>query len=293
MTLRHMRIFVTVCQCGSMTKAAEQLYLAQPAVSLAISELEHYYGVKLFDRINHRLYITDAGKRLLGAAMHITSLFDELETGMRNAELMGVLKVGSSITIGNHLLVHYIKEFSKEFPDTLVNATIDNSEVIEQKLLQNQLDFALIEGTVHSRFLESEIFARDELVLVCAPNHPFAKQKEVPLDALRKERFLLRENGSGARELFDSMLVAHRVYIMPAWQSISTHAILNGVTEGLGLSAVPSRIAEEYLKTGKIVRFFVKELDFSREYRIAYHKNKFFTAPALAFLELCRSSTPC
>ena len=102
MTIRHLRIFVAVCEEGSVTKAANKLYLAQPSVSLAISELEKFYGVKLFDRISRRLYLTDKGKQFLNYTKHIIDLFDELENGMKNWGSSGALRIGSSITIGNY-----------------------------------------------------------------------------------------------------------------------------------------------------------------------------------------------
>ena len=103
MTLRHMKIFVSVYQNNGITRASEELHLAQPSVSLAIRELEDYYGIRLFDRISRRLYVTEQGRMFYDYALHIVSLFDEMELGIRNWEHMGTLRIGSSITIGNFL----------------------------------------------------------------------------------------------------------------------------------------------------------------------------------------------
>ena len=105
MTLRHIRIFLAVCENGNnITRAAEQLLLAQPAVSLAIRELERYYGVKLFDRISRRLYLTETGKRFRNYAEHIASLYDLMERDLRDGDALGVLRIGCSITIGSQLM---------------------------------------------------------------------------------------------------------------------------------------------------------------------------------------------
>lgn len=112
MTLRHMKIFVSVYQNNGITRASEELHLAQPSVSLAIRELEDYYGIRLFDRISRRLYVTEQGKMFYDYALHIVSLFDEMELGIRNWEHMGTLRIGSSITIGNFLLPGLIKKFT-------------------------------------------------------------------------------------------------------------------------------------------------------------------------------------
>lgn len=116
MTLRHLKIFVTVCETNSVTKAGEKLYIAQPSISLAISELESYYGIKLFDRIGKRLQITEAGKNFLQYAAHIVGLFEEMESKVRNFDTIGVLRVGASIAIGNFLLPKYVVEFKKKPP---------------------------------------------------------------------------------------------------------------------------------------------------------------------------------
>jgi DNA-binding transcriptional LysR family regulator len=100
MTIRHLRILVAVCECGSITTAAEKLYMTQPAVSLAIKELEEHYGVKLFDRLTRRIQITEDGRRMLDYAIHVVALFDEMEQAMKNPDAAGEIKIGSSLTIG-------------------------------------------------------------------------------------------------------------------------------------------------------------------------------------------------
>src|SRR5690554_7400796 len=113
MTLRHLKIFVAVCETGGATAAGEKLYIAQPSISLAISELEDYYGIKLFDRIAKRLHVTEAGKHFLQYARHIVALFEDMEKEVKNFDAIGLIRVGTSITIGNYLLSDYIKQFKE------------------------------------------------------------------------------------------------------------------------------------------------------------------------------------
>lgn len=136
MTLRHMKIFVSVYQNNGITRASEELHLAQPSVSLAIRELEDYYGIRLFDRISRRLYVTEQGKMFYDYALHIVSLFDEMELGIRNWEHMGTLRIGSSITIGNFLLPGLIKKFTTAHPNMNVKASVHNSSYIEESILK-------------------------------------------------------------------------------------------------------------------------------------------------------------
>src|SRR5665647_211455 len=219
LTLRHLKIFVMVCEMNSITKAAEKCYLAQPAVSRAIKELEDHYEIKLFDRISRRLYLTEAGKNLLSYARPIVDLFDEMETKIRSQGITGKLRIGASITIGSHFMPEYVREFKVKYPQTPVFVTIDSSENIEKKILANELDFALIEGIAHLDSIQSETYMDDELVAICGPNHAFCSGGLITLDQFLAEPFLLRENGSGTRELFDHILAAHNLFILPMWES--------------------------------------------------------------------------
>lgn len=284
MTLRHMKIFTTVCRCKSATKAAEELGIAQPAVSLAIKELEQYYGVSLFDRISHRLYITDEGKRLFEYACKIVLLFDEAESDVRDWDSFGVLRIGSSITIGTCLLPNYVARFHSQYPKIKVLVTVDNSAEIEKKILENQLDFAMIEGSVHSDSIIRYPFLKDELILVCG-----AKGKtfpdEVSVEQLAKLPFLLREKGSGTRELFDSTLLTKGITITPDWESISTEAIVNAVSCGLGVSVLPIKLVEHDLSQKNLKQIHIRGLTFERYFYLIHHKDKHLSKPILAFWE--------
>ena len=158
MTLRHLRIFVTVCETGSMTAAAQILYIAQPAISLAVSEMEEHYKVRLFDRISRRLYLTDSGRQALEYARHIIALFDEMEQGVRGGQAAKELRIGTSITIGSCLLPGYIRALKEHFPTLTVQAAVGNSGTIEQKLLENTIDIGIIEGMVHSPYIHCQTF---------------------------------------------------------------------------------------------------------------------------------------
>lgn len=126
MTLRHMRIFVAICTYNSITKAADNLFLAQPTVSLAIKEMEEYYGVSLFNRISHKLYLSETGRLFLSYATHIIELFDELDTKIKNWDTFGTLRIGASITAGTYLLPGLVSDFPKNHPQIKVQAAIKN-----------------------------------------------------------------------------------------------------------------------------------------------------------------------
>lgn len=291
MTLKHLRIFVTVCNCNSVTAAAEKLYLAQPSVSLAIRELEDHYCVKLFDRISKKMYLTEPGKQLLNYANHIVSLFDEMESEIKDWDSAGILRIGSSITIGNHLLPEYIKIFKNEHPNIKIQVIINNSEEIEHSIMSNHIDFALIEGVIHNSHINSQTFMEDELVLICGINHPLSSLSEVEIEMLKECEFILREKGSGGRELFESTMLLHGMEIKPTWESVSTQAIIKAVSAGLGLSVLPYLLVKKDLELGSVKQIKIKDLSLNRKFHIIYHKNKFLTKAAKEFIDLCKTHT--
>lgn len=291
MTLRHIRIFLAVCENGNnITRAAEQLLLAQPAVSLAVRELERYYGVKFFDRISRRLYLTETGKRFRGYAEHIASLFDQMEKDLRDGDAFGVLRIGCSITIGSQLMPSYVRQFSEQYPGLEVYVHIERSEWLEEAVLRNELDLALIEGLAHAPDLISEDYLDDELVAVCSPEGPFRKGELVDAERFLCQRLLLREKGSGTRELFDHVMEGAGYTASPGWEGVSTAALVNAAAEGLGVAVLPKRMIAQPLEQGKLVDFQVKGLEFRRKFHMIYHKNKYLTSGARAFMELCRRS---
>ncbi|ANX01784.1 MULTISPECIES: LysR family transcriptional regulator [Bacillota] len=288
MTLRHLKIFVTVCETGSTTAAGEKLHIAQPSISLAISELEDYYGIKLFDRIAKRLYITEAGKKFLQYATHIVGLFEEMEREIKNFDATGIIRIGASITIGNYLLPGYITRFKKIHPQMDVKVIIDNSEKIQQYILSNQIDIGLIEGIVYSPYIAEHKFRDDELVMVCGNAHPFANQKNVEISKLQNESFILRESGSAGREIFDSTMTSLGIKILPAWESTSTQAIIRAVQANLGISVLPYLLVKDSLNRKEISQFHIDGIRFQRSFSVIYHQNKFLTESAKDFIALCK-----
>lgn len=284
MTLRHLRIFVTVCETGSMTAAAEKLYIAQPSISLAVSEMEEHYGVRFFDRISRRLYLTDSGRQALEYARHIIALFDEMEQGVRGGQAAKNLRIGTSITIGSCLLPGYIRALKERFPSLTVQASVGNSGAVEQKLLENQIDIGIIEGAVHSPYIHCQTFPGDRLVFICSPDHPFAGRTLKSAEELAGQDLILREQGSAGREVLDGILAAGEISAKPLWESVSNEAVLEAVKAGLGLSLLPYYLVCESLKAGEIREFFVSGLALSRKFSVIYHKNKFLTREARALI---------
>lgn len=290
MTLRHIKIFYAVCENNyNTTRAAQAMHMTQPAVSSAIHELEQYYGVALFDRIGRRLKITEAGLRFREYSSYILSLFDKMEKGMRNWDSFGILRIGSSITIGSLFLPNYVKTFSSLYPDTEVRVEVGPSHQLEEKIINNTLDFILSEGTVHSPSLICEEYMEDTLTVIFPADSGYRQGQTISREVFQKQKFLLRERGSGTREAFDRVVEKAGISVTPIWEAMSTTALVNAVHNGLGIAVIPSRRAANPVLRGLVTAVKVEGLDFHRKFHIIYHKEKFLTASARAFMELCRN----
>ena len=290
MTIRHLKIFLSVCRSDfNTTKAAEELHMTQPAVSLAIKELEQYYGVALFDRIGKRLKITEAGQRFCEYSIHIISLFDDMEKGMKDWDSFGVIRIGASITIGSQFLPHYVKAFYNRYPGTEIKVTVGPSEQLDLKILNNELDFALIEGISNIPSFVTEEYMEDRLTVICPANGNFYPGQQLTIEEFRQQNFLLREHGSGTLETFERVIEAAGFSVTPVWEAMSTTALVNAVINGLGIAVLPHRMVIGPMERGLVVAVHVKGLSFKRKFYIIYHKEKFLTSSAKAFLDLCRN----
>ena len=251
MTLRHMKIFEAVFRHSNITKAAEELHLAQPSVSVAVRELEEYYGICLFERLGRRIVPTELGKEFYGYALHIVSLFDEMEQKIRNWDALGVIRIGASITIGTHILPPLLKQYQALYPELRTEVTIGKSAVIEQHILENKIDIGLIEN----------------------PQYPF----------------LMREKGSAGREILDACFALEQITVHPLWESASTQAIVRGVAEGLGVAVLPCLLVRKNIEehTVKMIPF---PQPLTRKLNLIWHRSKYLTDNMNAFIELCKKS---
>ena len=250
MTLRHLEIFSAVCAQESFTRAAEQLNMAQPAVSLAIRELEVFYNVRLFERMNRRVYLTEAGRTLRQYADTVLSQFQE------------------SVEILAHL--------AEALPEITVRASIHNSRETERMILQNELDFAVVDNVTVSPHYLVEPLCGEELAAVCAPGYLEGKNS-LTLAELAEERLLLRERGSGTRNSVDAGLQGAGATAQPVVESVSTAALLACARAGLGITLLPRSLVVTDLERGDLRELAVEDGGFHRSYFLVRHRSKYLT----------------
>lgn len=284
MTIRHLEIFLQVYRLESITRAAESLHMTQPAVSVAIRELEKHYGVVLFERLGRRLFITQEGRSLYARAVHIVEAFREMEQGMGKS---GPLRVGSSVTLGNFLMPRAAKRWAEAHPECPLKVTVANGAALQQMLCDNLLDVAVIEGPVERPELEKRVFRRDRLVLVLPEGHPLAEQTQVSVETALGYPLLLREKGSAGRAMVDRVLERREQPVRIAWESIDTQALVQAVRAGLGVAFLPEELAAT--ETGVVIRQTTERL-FVRENVLVWHRHKRLTSVIrewMTLLETC------
>jgi DNA-binding transcriptional LysR family regulator len=289
MTLRHLRTFITVVREGSITAAAEKLNISQPAVSLSIREMEAFYGIKLFERISRKLYITPDGKEIYNYSNRILTLFDEMNFASETLKKRKTVRVGAGIAMGKLVMPKLAKRFLESNGDIDLLVTVNNAPTIEQKIITNDLDIGIMSGTIHNPDnLERQIFQVNPLVVICNKDHPLTKIKHLTIFDLASEKFLLSEKSSDTRVAVENLFLSNNLHIMPIWESSSTMALINAAGEGLGISVLPLNYVTALMKDN-IVVLNVEGLDLKRYINLVYHKQKHLSSAVLRFIEFCQN----
>ncbi|MDO8281419.1 MAG: selenium metabolism-associated LysR family transcriptional regulator [Thermodesulfovibrionia bacterium] len=274
-----LRVFCTVAETKSFSRASEIIRLTQPAVSLQIQALEDMYGTKLFNRSGCIITLTNAGEILYKYATEINSLYGdaEKEIGSLTGQVKGILSVGASSTIGNYILPSVISEFKKKYPKVGIHIHISNTRNVIEYLNTGNVDIALVEGEIKKQKLIVEKLIPDEMVLIMSPLHPWAKRLSISIMELSKEPMIFREEGSGTRQVIEKHLATHGITQQNLKISLvmgSTASIKNAVEEGLGVSIISKWAVKKEVKFGVIKTCGFKDEAFKRDFNLVYKKSK-------------------
>ncbi len=292
----HLALFRAVAEAGGFSRAAEIIHLSQPAISMQVAELEESLGTPLFDRLPRGVRLTDAGQTLLGYAQRIRSLEGEAERAMR--ELRGLergrLALGASTTIGSYLLPTVLGDFRRLHPAVELHLTIANTDEIKNRLIDRTLDLGLTEGTPpQDEALSARVFSEDDLIVIAPSNHPFAarapgKRRPKPITArqLCAQPMIVREPGSGTREVIDRALAACQAQAEVALILGTTEAIKRAVAAGLGLAVVSRLCVGLELAGGLLVEVPVRDLKLRRPLHLLTLRGRLASPSAQAFAAL-------
>jgi DNA-binding transcriptional LysR family regulator len=255
LTLRQLEIFEGVAKSEHVTKASEKLLLSQSAVSMAIAELEKFAGAKLFERRGRRLLLNDRGRQILPEVHEVLKRVGTIEQFLNESidEPIGVLNVGASTTIGNYLLPLIVGEFTRQFPRAKALLYVGNTQQIEIAVENGEYDLGLIEGPSHNSSLISAPWRNDELVVIAGKEHPWTHEKKASINMMETASWIMREKGSGTREIFETAMDAKGIKYSIAMELGHTEAIKKAVEAGLGVGCLSRMAVKRELENGWLI----------------------------------------
>jgi DNA-binding transcriptional LysR family regulator len=289
---RRLQVFHAVAKQGSFTKAAESLFMTQPAVTFQVKQLEEQLQTRLFDRAQGRISLTPAGRMALDYAERILTLSAELETRLKeiSGKVAGPLLIGASMTVGEYVLPQLIGLFKSRFPAVMPNLFVGNSEAVQNRVAEHTLDLGFIEGDTHLPSLHSEVCCEDELQVVCAPTHPLAKEACAQPAALTQHPYVSREAGSGTRAVIDRYL--QDIGVPPDSLDIvvelgSPEGIKGLVASGVGFAIMSSVIAAKEIQLGQLVQVPLNP-PLIRNFSVVYPDERLHSNLVAAFVQFAK-----
>jgi len=289
---RRLQVFHAVAKHLSFTKAAEALFMTQPAVTFQIRQLEEHFDTRLFDRAHGRITLTPAGQSALEYAERILGLSAELDTRMKemSGQMAGPLLIGASMTIAEFLLPQALGEFKSRYPGVVPRLFVANSETVQARIAERTLDLGFIEGESHLPSLFTDVCGDDELQAVCAPSHPLAKLSSVTPKLLTEHAYISREPGSGTREVIDSYL--QKVGVSPDSLQLvmelgSPEALKGLVATGLGFTIMSRAAVAKETRLGQLVRIALSPR-LTRHLAVVYPKERFQSRLVNSFVQFAK-----
>ncbi|MFL6676391.1 MAG: LysR family transcriptional regulator [Massilia sp.] len=291
-TLRHIEVFVATAQKGGVTSAAAALGMTQSAASMALADFESQLGTKLFDRIGKRLALNENGRALYPRAVEMLDRAHEIEALFRHEGRPVNLRLGASSTIGNYLLPQLIGQFHGGRPGSRIELEVGNTQQVINAVLHFEIDVGFVEGPCLHPDIEAIFWRPDELAICAAPGHPLAQPGAASVDTLRQADWILRESGSGTREVVEQLLTSQLGGIRLTMELGGTEAIKRAVESGMGISCLPVIALSGAVERGNLVAIPTPFLRLTRSLHIVLHKQKYRTEGIDSLLALCRTPSP-
>jgi LysR family transcriptional regulator, low CO2-responsive transcriptional regulator len=284
-TLHQLAVFEAVARHGSFTRAAEELFITQPSVSSQIKHLTQAVGLPLFEQIGKRLYLTEAGTELLGTCQDIFDRLSNFE--MKVADLKGT-KQGqlslAAITTAKYFIPRLLGSFCQKYPGVDVSLQVTNHQQVSRRMLENQDDLYIVSQPPEEIDLCSQPFLDNPLVVLAPMNHPLVGQKNIPIQSLNNEPFIMRESGSGTRVAVQQLFAKHKISVKVKLELGSNEAIKQAIAGGLGLSVLSQHclISEA---TNEIAILDVQNFPIMRRWYATYLAGKQLSVIAQTFLD--------
>lgn len=289
---RRLQVFHAVAKHSSFTRAADALFMTQPAVTFQIKQLEEQYSTRLFERRHGSITLTQAGEVVLSYAEKILALSDELDTrlGEMTGEMRGPLLVGASTTIAEFLLPQILAEFNALYPQVRARLIVGNSETIESQVAALSIDLGLIEVPAKLPGLNSQVCCEDDLLVICAPDYPLAGKRSVTPKVLADYEFISREPGSGTREITEAYFASQKVApgsLKTQMELGSPEALKGVVATGLGFAIVPRAAVNKEIRLKTLVAIALKP-PLKRSLYLVHPQDRFQSRLTATFIEFAK-----
>jgi DNA-binding transcriptional LysR family regulator len=292
MAERRLQVFHAVAKHFSFTKAADALFMTQPAVTFQIRQLEEHFNTRLFDRAHGRISLTPAGVVALEYAERILELSAELDTQMKelSGQMAGPLLIGASTTIAEYLLPQILGEFKAQHPSVVPRLFVANSEAVQSRAAERSLDVGFIEGDSHLPSIAAEVVCDDELQVVCAPEHPLARLEVATPKALMEHAFVSREAGSGTREVIDHYLqkAGFGPDSLQVMMEVGSPEALKGmVATGVGFAIMSRSTVMKEIRLGELVQIPLSP-PLIRHLSVVYPRERFHSRLVNSFVQFAK-----
>jgi len=285
-TLHQLRVFEAAARHRSFTRAAEELFLTQPSVSMQVKQLAKVVGMPLFEQVGKRLYLTEAGEQLLLTCRDIFERLAQFEMTVANLQGLkeGKLRL-TVVTTAKYIIPRLLGVFCHRYPGIDVSLQVTNHEVLEERLSQNLDDLYILSKLPENFEVTSYKFLDNPLVVLAASNHPLANEKNIPIERLKNEPFIMREPGSGTRKAVKKIFEEHGVSVKVRMELGSNEAIKQAIAGGLGISVVSRHVLALEGSTRKLKILDVQDFPIERSWYVIYPKNKQISVVAEEFLK--------
>lgn len=290
-TMKQIEVFLATAHHQNISLAAESLSMSQSAASESLKTLENQFDVKLFDRVGKRLQLNEFGNVIKKEAHSFIERASALEQTLRQHQKVGNVKVGATLSIGNYLAVNILSSFKARYPNATVVLEVANTTRISEKILNYELDIGLIEGEVTHPDLIVEPWRNDELIVFCAPSHPYASKRVLSDADLSAADWVLREKGSGTRQAFDYSLHGLLPELNVTLELQHTEAIKRAVDAGMGIGCLSRITLVDAFERGSLVPLSVPQRDFTRQFYFIHHKDKYISEGIKQWIALCHEFT--
>ncbi len=289
-TLQQLRLFEAVARHSSFTRAAEEVHLSQPAVSIQVKRLEENVGLPLFDQVGKRITLTEAGRELYAASKDVLGRLSDLDSAIDSlkGEVAGTLNV-TAVTSAKYFLPHLLGAFLRRYPDVEPKLKVVNRQAMLERIADNEDDLYVMGHVPDEIDVEEVPFLENIISVVASPDHPLARKRKVSLKQLEEERFLVRESGSGNRKVVGEFFKDQGIQITPSMELGSAEAIKQGVMAGLGISALSLHNLRLEIAAKQIVVLKVEGFPLRRRWNVVHRRGKSLSHAAQSFIEFLQA----